>query len=170
MKQGMVVAEVKEVGQNSTDLEYERQRETQGWSAGGVSLGRLRPLVSDANRQLRLWVKRNVPGVVVLYDTNPFQLYTEDHHVRSLFGDLAITVSLDSTDDDRAHDAVLGTNQTLTDQKNRSVSAVLTIREVYRAPTLLALFHNPFARLPLVVGCAEKLGLREISYKMETER
>jgi hypothetical protein len=167
---GRIVAEVKEVGANPTDKEYERQRATLGRSFGGISLGRLRPLVSDANKQLRLWAMRGIPGVVALYDTNIFQLYTEDHHVRSLFGDPAIAVSLGGGNVERpAQDIVLPTNQTLTGAKNQSVSAVLVIREVYRSPTLLALFHNPYARLPLTRGCAERLGIREVDYKIELD-
>jgi hypothetical protein len=165
MAQGNLVVEVKEVGPNATDKEYERQRKTRGWSVGGVSLGRLRPLVADANKQLKPWVMRRIPGLVVLYDTNPFQLYTEDHHVRALFGELAISISLDG--DAPAQDSVLATNQTLSGEKNRSVSAVVTIREAYPAPTILTLFHNPFARLPLIRGCAEKLGVREVDYRVE---
>jgi hypothetical protein len=108
---------------------------------------------------------RRIPRVVVLYDTNLFQLYTEDHHVRALFGELAITISLDG--DAPAQDSVLATNQTLSDRKNRSVSAVVTIRDVFRAPTILTLFHNPFAKSPLARGCAERLGVREVDYKVE---
>ena len=55
-------------------------------------------------------MKRRIPGLVVVYDTNLFQLYTEDHHVRSLFGDLAISISLG--EEDGAQDTVLGKSDT----------------------------------------------------------
>lgn len=153
------MVEVKEVGANAADLENDRQLRTTGRSFGGVSLGRLRPLVKAANQQLRPWVQRHIPTIVALYDTNLWQLYTEDHHVKSLFGDLGISIPPHGKGAP-AQDVVFGTNQTLAWNKNQSISAVLTIREVYQAPTELALFHNPYARLPLARGCAKKLGVR----------
>jgi hypothetical protein len=164
---GGLVVEVKQVDPNPTDKEYERQRKAQGYSFGGVSLTRLRPLVRDANRQLRPWALRGLATVVALYDSNLFQLYTEDHHVKSLFGDLGISVDIHNSE--AAQDVVFATNQILTDRKNRSISAVLTVREVDRGPTVLSLFHNPFARVQLKRGCAERLGIREIDYEITSE-
>jgi hypothetical protein len=167
-KFGALVVEVKQVNPNDADKEYERQRKTTGRSFGGVSLERLRPLVADANGQLRPWAMRRIPTVVALYDSNPFQLYTEEHHVKSLFGDIGISIPVDGIGEP-AQDVVFAKNQTLSDQKNRSVSALLTIREAYRAPTVLTLYHNPFARQRLKAGCAKDLGIAEVSWNFEVD-
>ena len=165
---GALVVEVKQVGSNADDKEREWQLSTTGRSFGGVSLTRLRPLVAAANKQLRPWALRGIPTVVALYDPHPFQLYTEDHHVRSLFGDIGISMPVHGHDH-AAQDVVFARNQILSDRKNRSVSAVIAIREQFRAPIGLVLFHNPYSRIPLQHGCAERLGMREVRYTFVPE-
>jgi hypothetical protein len=64
-----VVAEVREVGPSTEEMEQARQLETKGWSEyGGTPGARIRDVISTAGKQIRAKAKGRCPAIIVVFN------------------------------------------------------------------------------------------------------
>jgi hypothetical protein len=143
-----VICEVKQIVPNKED----RDDLSGEWRfTGRWTPDRLRSIFKNISRQLREASKAGTPTLLAIYDATPFQAYGDDLDVlQSMFGHLSVDVWEDATGALQQSEPYFGRNRTFTPNHNTSVSAVAMLRGGPEVETLsLALFHNPYARVPL---------------------
>ena len=165
-----VMVEVKTIEAN-TEEKRKLEKMKQGkfpvtWS--GQPGDRIPKLLRKANKQLRHYVKRNIPGIVCLFDdSGAGHLYQPVDIHAGMFGIDAIQFKINRINQNIS-DARLksGGRETLTQEHNKSISAVLVFPKHNQC--LTRLYHNHFALCPIPPDCAAgfvdyqyKSGLRE---------
>jgi len=165
--------EVKEISENEYEKNARRDVEENGHANGvesRVDTKVLRNLIKYADSQLKRFCSGGQPGMLVVQDMRPFwtlNILIEESLKQAMFGDRVVWRSAPRHLSGGVSKTVgdsFGGNRTLTDQKNRSVSAV-GILYLNQDPhkTSLSLYHNPFARHKLILPKGLSGAIREFA-------
>ena len=166
-----VAIEVKEITENDLEKEVRLKLEIDRHAGGYESRDdskTLRNLIKKANSQLRELCTNGEAGILVVQDTRPFwtkSFWMEESLKQAMFGDLviwrlvrdAITDSIPKTIGPK-----YGLNRSVTDLKNRAVSAVgILHHNSDPKKSIMNLYHNPFANQRLLLPVVSSEGVRQ---------
>lgn len=164
-KETKVIAEVKEVQENSTERQQREKVEEGGWGTFGVTIGdRVRNMIGTAARQLRRTAKGRHPAMIVIY--NPSFLlvhHTEPHAIKAAMHGLDAYVlglaPVHMRKKPRLIDRKSGPGRKMGSQFNTTISAVSVL-----GSDGLTIYHNVFAAIPLQVELFSGIATRQ--YKL----
>jgi hypothetical protein len=112
---------------------------------------RLRQSIKEAADQLRKFSQRGFPTVVCFFDTT-MGFYLERVHVeQAMFGQETLRFEVSGNPDHEPHflGSHFGKKATLTHGSNTSISAVAALRQPSGSESVIDLYHNPHARVPI---------------------
>lgn len=158
------IVELKQLEPNPEDERQRQELEATGQTPWKLRPGnRVRNEVRKAAPQVRPWTKRNVPSILVLFDTtNSLGTYIDPYAMKvGMYGLDAFLFGRpeDTSDGDPIYPLgwVSGGKATMTREQNTSFSAVAVLfpynpDDPERVPYLV-LYHNHFAAVPLDPKC-----------------
>jgi hypothetical protein len=164
-KETKVIAEVKEVQENTAERQQRKKLEEVGWSTfGSGKVGdRARDIIGTAAKQLKRMAKGKCPAIIVIY--NPSFLlrhHTEPHAIKAAmhgFDTYVLGVApIHMREKPRLIDRKSGPGRKMGSRFNTTVSAVAVIDG-----DGLSLYHNMFAALPLPVGLFTGIAVRQFT-------
>ena len=117
------------------------------WLAPGK---RLRGPIRSGEKQLRKFAARRLPAVICLLDTT-VSFHDLDFHVRAaMYGDETLHFAvLPSTGTGQFIGSAPGKNAMLRRDERTTVSAVAVLRRLATTDTVVDLYHNQFAAIPI---------------------
>ena len=160
-----VIVEVKTIEANAEEkLKLEKVKQGESpvtWS--GQPGDRIPKLLRQANNQLRCYVKRNIPGIACLFDdSGADHLYLPVDIHAGMFGTDVIQIKINRINQNISGARLKsGGRETLTQEHNKSISAVLVFPKHNKS--LTRLYHNHFALCPVPPDCAA--GFVDYQYK-----
>jgi hypothetical protein len=146
-----VIAEVKEIERNKEEKESDRLLELRGYGAatGGVPGQRVRQKIQTSSRQIKARAQGIHPSLLVLYEQH-FGVNIEPYHIRvAMYGLETFILAVPGTDRPYIVGKKLGPRQKMTPKDNTSISAIATLIPLHTGETVLKVYHNKFAAIPL---------------------
>lgn len=148
--------EVKQINPNEADRRFADEKDAGGIPVLSIEPGaRLRGAIRDANGQLRQASMSGVPTLVAILDATSSLVYTDPYAVKTaMFGLDAMVIAVPRDRSVSPHFLRMKRRgkATLTEEDNRSISAVAVIRPIppREGPApLLLVYLNHWARVPL---------------------
>ena len=157
IKDGIIVVEVKAIEPNDDDRQDIESLKRGEAVASYLNPGRISKKLRKADTQLRPFVERGIPGLVCICDYTAHGLLNDPSDIHgAMFGKDAQVFSFPRDSPPRFVRLKSAGSETLTQEHNRSVSAVLIFSkgETGRLPYVATLYHNHFARCPIDPNCA----------------
>ncbi|HXG88526.1 MAG TPA: hypothetical protein VNJ02_09340 [Vicinamibacterales bacterium] len=147
-----VIVEVKEILRNEQELESDRLLEERGVGlvTGGTPGGRVRLKIADSSGQIKARAKGKHPSMLVLFDSGRGHL--DPYQIRvAMFGleQLRLSVPPIGQGSPTGTGWRYGPKKKMTEDHNTSISAIAALIAVGPTRTILQVFHNPFASVPL---------------------
>jgi len=155
---GMVVyAEVKEIVANEEEIKVLGQLEERGWGdAYGVEPGKtVREKIKDSYGQLKRLAERDkTSAILVLYNNSGMAglgRLSHYHVLTAMFGlqTVPIKVPCDSAIPLSVGSDFLGSKKSVTSNRNRYLSGILTLYEHDQNGLMAFFYHNPYAHFPV---------------------
>lgn len=153
----LVVVEVKEILPTAEELESDRVARERGYgNVVHITPGeRVRKKIGDCSPQIKARTQGRYPGMLVLWESGQcVGRHTEPYHIRvAMAGFEQVLVSLPPIGLGESPSAVgmkHGPGRKMTEQVNRSISAVAVLCVPGPDRMLLQVFHNRYATIPLV--------------------
>lgn len=150
--QTSVIVEVKEIARNDEERESDRLLAERGYGlvTGGTPGARVRQKIADSSSQIKARTLGNLPSMLVLFDGG--RGHIEPYQIRvAMFGLEQLRVSIPPLGQGAPTAAGwrYGPKRKMTEDHNTSISAVAALVAVGPTKTVLQVFHNPFAVIPL---------------------
>jgi len=134
-----LVFEVKELGEDENF-------KTEPFAVSSRTVGEhIRKKISSARKQIQFAAKQGIPSILLIYNNiDPLHLFgTEDHDfIAAMYGEYTLLLDKNTR---TIVDAFQGRNQSLTEKKNTSFSAVGRLSP-YTGKITVTLFENVFSK------------------------
>ena len=150
----ILFAEIKEVTPNTEEREHQRLiLEGKVGSFSTTPGARMREYVAKANPQLRSLTRGTAPGLLVIYNDNPFlRHHTEPYAILTAMRGLDVVPVIVPKDPRLAPqflDVRPGPKKKMTPLANTSISAIVTIDQRPEYAWVATVYHNRHAACPL---------------------
>jgi hypothetical protein len=147
-----VVVEVKEITRNKEGRESDRLRKERGYGevTGGTPGDRVRKKIADCSAQIKARSAGRHPSMLVLFDSGRGHL--DPYQIRvGMFGleQIHIAVPPIGTGSPYATGMSYGPKRKMTPDQNTPISALAVFSVRRPNVTVLTVYHNPFATVPL---------------------
>ena len=159
-----IVVEVKQIELNDEEerllKQFEKGEPVVFTSTPG---DRVRSKIRAASPQLRILAKGKYPGVLILYNSLPFAAGdpTQPYHIKTgMFGletFILTKLPIIGKGDPQIIDKKFGPKRQMTEDHNKTISAIGDMRRTKESGIELFIYHNHFAPIPLPVGVFSKI-------------
>lgn len=150
-----IAVEVKQFDPNLSDKECQKQLEVEGITdvREVMAIKRIRKKIKDANPQLKIWAKKEIPALIILYNNIPLDAqYIEPNYIlEAMYGNETFEIVLP---DNRltapyVKNAQFGREGKVAKKINASLSAIVSLYEDWEQHELHAdFYHNIFGVCP----------------------
>jgi hypothetical protein len=146
---GSVIAEVKQIDPNETDLSPEVLRQCQEQGYGLAPVDRVRGLIDSGYPQLKPYAQRGFPCILIAYNNAGLVNYIDEHTVtKAMFGPLFLHFQFGPSDGVRWTGTGFGGGRKVTRNTCRSLSALCVLETGSPGVSRLHVYHNPYADVP----------------------
>jgi hypothetical protein len=150
-----IAVEVKQFDPNPNDKEYQKQLEEEGITdiREGMMTKRIRGKIKDAMPQLKIWAKKEIPALIILYKNIPLDVrFIWPHNIlQAMYGEelLKIVLPNDRLTAPYVKNAQFGGKRKVAPKYNTSLSAIVSFYEDWEQHELHAdFYHNIFSLCP----------------------
>lgn len=150
-----IVVEVKQIDPNKDDITAQNDLVNNPGKVVFISDSpgnRVRSLVNKAAGQISKRAKGKHPSLLVLYNNAEIADYLNDYSIKTgMFGIEKVVFNVSQNIDSQISvlDRAFGPKRKMTPTNNTSISAVAVIKTLENNFYELAIYHNPFAAMPL---------------------
>ncbi len=149
-----IFIEVKEINENEEEKgllsEIDKKERVSGYDSCEIGK-RFRSSIQTANKQLKKSCTSNEAGLVIIQDVRHFftrSCMPQEEIKLAMFGDRVTWLSVNTG---KIKADLFAKNKTTTDKKNTTTSAVgLMIKNIQDDSLTLHIYHNPYAKTPLI--------------------
>jgi hypothetical protein len=160
---GSIIAEVKQIDPNKTDLSPEVLRQCQERGYGLAPVDRVRGLIASGYTQLKPYAKRGYPCILVAYNNAGLVNYIDEHTVtKAMFGPLFLQFQLAPSGALRWAGTTFGGGRKVTRNSCRSLSALCVLETGSPGTSRLHVYHNPYADVP--ANTSQLSGVADFQY------
>jgi hypothetical protein len=161
-----IVVEVKEITPNAEEIESDRVLHERGWgnAIGHTPGDRIRAKIVSSSGQIKAHARGTHPSILVVFDSRGEIPHLESYSVRvAMYGleQIHIAVPPPGVGSPYRTGMSYGPKRKMTPQDNTSISAVAAMISIASDTTVMLIYHNSYAKVPLPPALLSPYGIRQ---------